>query len=879
MAEAQDGLAVSLAAGTRCGAYEVLHLVGAGGMGEVYRAHDDRLGRDVALKVLPESLADDAERLARFEQEARSASSLNHANVIAIYDVGTHEGAPYIVSELLEGRTLREVLSAGPLPLRKAVDYARQVASGLAAAHDKRIIHRDLKPENLFLCDDGRVKILDFGLAKLVASQRRLGDEESTQALQNGVATEAGLILGTVGYMAPEQVRGEHADARSDIFAFGAILYEMVAGRSAFRAGSAIETMHAILTSEPPELGFGERRVAPELEQIVRRCLEKDPRRRFQSADDLAFSLGVLVGGTSTTSRAALAAREPGRRGPLTLGVAAVAGLATVAALAVVLLRKPAGEQAMSGTGTNLTFQRLTFKDGGGSVARFAPDGQTVIYNAGWEGGPVEVYSTRLGGPESRRLGVPAPDGLFSVSRTGTLALALGCRLNWGSCRGTLAAMPLAGGAPRELLEDVDFADWDPEGEELAVVRAADGRYRIEYPIGNVLFTTEGWITHLRFSPDGKLIAFCEHPVIGSPAGSVSVVDLEGNRRRISDGWEFLLGLAWSPTGDEIWFNASRERPLPQVWATSLSGHVRRLLAAGLATYLTDTRADGKALLFLYRVGARMMALAPGSDVEKNLSWFDWSTVADLSPDGARLLFYEWGEATNGVPTVYVRPTDGGDAVRLGAGKALALSPDQRNALAVRGGPPRLVILPLGPGEERELDSSGITEYHSARWFPDGRHLLFVGEGKDGVMRSYYQDVDGGLPTPAPVLGVLAVLISPDGERIAGYGLDGERYLCDAGGESCLPIAGSEPGDKLVEWSEDGTSIYVRGADDGPGIDVFRIELESGKRTFWRRIAPHDTAGMLGFEDQGVRLTANGRYYAYTYWRSLNTLYLVDGLR
>ena len=278
---------MTLAAGTKLGPYEILAPIGAGGMGEVYRAKDPRLGRDVAIKVLPVSFSQDADRLKRFEQEARAAGVLNHPGITAVFDIGTEAGSPYIVTELLEGETLRARLSTGAIAPRKAVDYAVQIARGLAAAHEKGIIHRDLKPENLFLTNDGRVKILDFGLAKLKSEK----EEGSQTDLQTVSGTQPGVVLGTMGYMAPEQVRGRAADKRSDLFAFGTILYEMLAGQRAFRGDSAADTITAILTKEPPDLSQTNKDVHPGLDRIVRHCLEKNPEERFESARDVAFDL------------------------------------------------------------------------------------------------------------------------------------------------------------------------------------------------------------------------------------------------------------------------------------------------------------------------------------------------------------------------------------------------------------------------------------------------------------------------------------------------------------------------------------------------------------------------------------------------------------
>src|SRR5271156_2111426 len=309
--------------GSKFGPYEIVAPIGAGGMGEVYRARDTRLGREVAIKVLPESFSRDAERLRRFEQEARSVAALNHPNILAIHDIGESGGAPFLVSELLEGHSLRKELDSGPVPTRRAVDYGTQLANGLAAAHDKGIVHRDLKPENVFVCADGRIKILDFGLAKL-AKPAMSAEERVTQGASMQETTP-GIVLGTVGYMSPEQVRGEPADARSDIFALGTILYEMFSGQRAFRRDTSAETMTAILKEDPPEITTAGKPIAPALERIVRRCLEKKPLQRFQSARDLAFNLEGLSGVSSSSAVAAAPAVREARTWILPLAAAVIA--------------------------------------------------------------------------------------------------------------------------------------------------------------------------------------------------------------------------------------------------------------------------------------------------------------------------------------------------------------------------------------------------------------------------------------------------------------------------------------------------------------------------------------------------------------------------
>ena len=443
---------VSLQAGSRLGPYEILAPLGAGGMGEVYRATDPRLGRDVAIKVLPASFSKDTDRLKRFEQEARSAGVLNHPNVTIVYDIGQHEGAPYVVQELLEGQTLRAELAGGRFSARKAIDYATQIAQGLAAAHDKGIVHRDLKPENLFVTREGRVKILDFGLAKLTQV------EGSGSASKLPTATEPGVVMGTVGYMSPEQIKTEPVDARSDIFALGVILYEMLSGQRPFRGVSPGETMAAILKEDPPDLSVTNQNVSPGLERLVRHCLEKNRERRFRSASDLAYDLETLTAasGSSPTPGVRLAPSPIWRK---LLVPAAVLGLGILGGWALHGIRPEPDPPS---------YKRLTFRRGTVFSARFAPDGQTVVYGAAWDGQPGRIFATRAGSKESRDLQLPE-GRLLAVSSTGELAISVGSEATW-LIRGTLARVPLEGGAPRELLENVSLADWSPDGRGLAVV-------------------------------------------------------------------------------------------------------------------------------------------------------------------------------------------------------------------------------------------------------------------------------------------------------------------------------------------------------------------------------------------------------------------------
>src|SRR5260370_483910 len=446
--------------GTQLGPYEVLSPLGAGGMGEVYRAKDGSLGREVAVKVLPRTLATDPDRLRRFEQEARAAGMLNLPNIQAFYAIGTRDGSPTRVSELLQGEPLRDRLGGKPLSVRKSVDDGLQSARGLAAAHEKGITHRDLKPENIFVTKDGRIKIFDFGLAKLTRPELQPagGNQDSTVAEQ----TTPGAILGTVGYMSPEQVRGQSADHRSDIFSFGSILHEMISGNRAFRRETPAETMTAILKEEPPDLSAMVPSLPPALDRMVRHCLEKSPDERFQSARDMAYDLEALssISGSTTTSAVTLNPTEGVAAARPTTPTAKLVLLSIAAALVMLAAGLFFGQHL--GKTRPPAFHALASRRGTIRTARFAPDGQTIAYGARWDGNPIEIFSTRLDSSEPRALGYPGAD-ILSISASGEMAISLKEHAAGPfSFAGTLARAARAGRAAREIQEGAQQADSPP---------------------------------------------------------------------------------------------------------------------------------------------------------------------------------------------------------------------------------------------------------------------------------------------------------------------------------------------------------------------------------------------------------------------------------
>ena len=857
---------MAMTPGTRLGPYEILAPIGAGGMGEVYRAKDPRLGREVAIKVLPSSFSADPDRLRRFEQEAKAAGLLNHPNITAVYDIGTENQAPYVVTELLEGETLRGALAGGKFSARKAVEYALQIAHGLAAAHEKGIVHRDLKPENLFVTKDGRIKILDFGLAKLTHTEEGSGVTNLPTAT---AGTEPGVVLGTLGYMSPEQVRGRPADARSDIFSFGAILYEMLSGKRAFHGDSAADTMSAILKEDPPELSVTNQSISPGLDRIVRHCIEKNPEQRFHSAHDLAFDLETLSGVSAPRSAAAQAAPVSwARRLPLLAGIAL--GLAGMAAAYF------AGKKA--GYVPPPSFRQLTFRRGAIASARFAPDGQTILYSARWEGKPVEIFVGRLDSPESRAFGLPDAE-LLSVSPSGEMAVSLARRASIPFVgTGTLARLGMTGGgAPKEILEDVQSANWAPDGSRMAIVRGVGGKNRLEFPAGKVLYETAGWISHPRVSLRGDEIAFLDHPVVGDDGGFVAIVNASGKRKTISGEFASIYGLCWSPGGREVWFTGASVGNNRALRAATRSGGVRVLAQGTGGLTIEDVSRDGRVLVVQDKARQEISALAPGAEKERNLSWLDWSLVRDLSSDGRTLLFDESGEGGGRGYSVYVRKTDGSPAVRLGEGAGAALSPDGRTALSVTGGASgqTMVLYPIGAGEPKSIAVAGL-RIRDAGWLPDGRHLLLSANEPDRGMRLWVQSISDGKRRAISPEGYsgFAHGVSPDGKLVAVIGPDQRFYLYPIQGGEPTAIPGLTPGDIPSGWTADGRSIFVRRRGE---VRISLVDVRSGRKELWKDLSPPDTAGVTNAG--ALAVTPDGKFYAYSYIRFLADLYVVEGLK
>jgi serine/threonine protein kinase len=781
---------VTLAAGSKLGPYEILGQIGAGGMGEVYRAKDSRLGREVAIKVLPPSFSADADRLRRFEQEAKAAGVLNHPNITAVYDIGSHDDAPYVVQELLEGETLRALLAGGKLPPRKTIDYALQIAHGLSAAHDKGIVHRDLKPENLFVTNTGRVKILDFGLAKLT----QVGEGSGPQTnLPTAAGTEPGVVMGTLGYMSPEQIKGKPADARSDIFSFGAIFYEMLSGKRAFHADSAGETMAAILKEEPPDLSVTNAAVSPGLERIVRHCLEKNPEQRFHSAHDLAFDIEAL---SSTSGQAPAPTRSRSRRAPP--AVLVLAGVAAGFGLALLVLR---GRSTGSALGVEMpTYKRLTNLSGLEEFPTLSPDGQLLAF-VHRAGGKASILAQRSG---SRKPSNLTPDcdrenSAPAFSPDGSLiAYSSQCG------EGGLFVMGATGENVRRLTNFGGNPAWSPDGREIVYSTEP-----VQRPYGRQ-GTSEIWAVdagsgktrrllgdldgiQASVSPHGLRIAYWALPTGGSQRDiwTIPHAGLKPGEKPVAVTNDPAVDWnpVWAPDGRSLYFLSNRNGTM-NLWRVPIDEATGKVLGPAEPLSLPAREVGG---------------LAVAKD-GRHIAFVDRNTTHALE----RLVFDADGRLTGKPEPIYEGSQEVAD---------FDLSPDGKSvAFDSRGGTQDdlFLISTDGSGFRQLLDD--VPKDRHPTFTADGRRLVFISD-RSGRYEVWSIATDGsGLTqvTNTTEDTLIEPLISPDGRRIAVHTskagllvpLDNKGKAGPAG-----EIRGPADGVMFfpLAWSTDGRTLFGTG--------------------------------------------------------------------
>ncbi len=869
---------MTLPPGTRLGRYEILSPLGAGGMGEVYRARDTRLDRDVAVKVLAQHLGSQPDVRARFEREARTISALDHPHLCTLFDVGNEGDTDFLVMELLEGESLATRLARGPLPYGEVLRLGAQIADALSCAHRSGVVHRDLKPGNVMLTRSG-AKLLDFGLARTNAASSSSGTPPSPSALSNTPTVEhpltaAGVLVGTFPYMAPEQLEGKDADARSDIWALGCVLYEMATGKRAFDAPSRAALIAAILEREPAPMAGVAASSSPALDRLVQACIAKQPDDRVQTAHDVKLQLEWLrAEGSSTSAPAAKHARAG-------FPMRTVLGYAALAALIVTGFVVGRGAAPGKGTALPIDIQRRTFRSQSIFAARFVRDSHTLVMSAALSGNHPRLWVLRENAPEPQPIG-PENVHLLSVSSRGELAVLDHARFT-GHHRlfeGTLSRMPLEGAAPRALMDDVREADWAPDGEEMAVIHQVGGSDRLEYPVGKVLHTSTGYLSDVRVSPNGDAVAFMEHPQRWDDRGSVMVVGRDGNGRArvLATGFASMEGLAWSPRGDVIHFSATENGSEYLVYEVSRDGGARTpARSLGFVT-LHDIAPDGTWAATHDEIPTQLRYRRAGSAAETDVSWLDSANQPTLSADGRTLALSDQSVIAGGNYSAVVRPAAGGPIVRLGEGIPEEFSPDGRSLVAVvPSSPPHIFSYPLGTGAAKRLDPGGFENILCVRWLPDGRRLLVCGNMPKQDSRTFVLEPGTGHSQAVGPEGLWECYPAPDGAHFAARSAKGWVICATTGDTAARVIPGMRNEDEVIRWSRAGDALYCFGRGDVPAkVDL--VKIATGERRTVTVLGDHDAAGLIGVLN--VSMTEDLGHIVYCGATYQSTMYTVSHAR
>jgi dipeptidyl aminopeptidase/acylaminoacyl peptidase len=690
--------------------------------------------------------------------------------------------------------------------------------------------------------------------------------------------TDPGTVMGTVGYMAPEQVRGQALDARTDLFALGAVLYEMLTGRRAFQHDTAAETLTAILREDPPDLPSVRADLSPALDRIVRHGLEKNPAERFQTARDVAFALEALSGTNVASVSGAVPVPPPAAmRRWMRIAVGAVVAAAVLAAAVV------AG-RAMRPASSPITFETKTWDAEWITNARFAPDGQTIVFSAALEGAEPRLFVIRPGTVTSQPVGEPDVH-LLSVSSKGELAVLTGAQFRGHRLfRGTLARMTMDG-APRPWMTGISEADWSPDGSTLAVIRIVNARSQLEYPVGRVLYArASGYLSDPRVSPDGTRVAFFEHQDAGDDRGWVKTVDANGVVTTLAGEYRGEEGLAWSADSRTVYFSGSGHNGQayqPQLVNTAGAPVVRQAVASAGAMFVHDVAPDGRLLVTREDLRSSLRALVPGESSEREFAWLDAAMQGFLSHDRQFLVFGDESQSAGTNYAVARREVTNARVVRLGEGEAGPPSPDGTWVLALIPSSGQLVLYPIGPGEVQPIIRGPIERYSGnfqnlAQWLPDGRTLLLCGIDAAKIARCYEQAVPAGTPRPVTPAGVIDAWLAPDARTLLARQAAGGFQVLSIGGATPAPARGLTRDDVPIAWASDSRAVVVDAGSSIPAR-IVRVDPATGIRTLITTLAPPDRAGLVGVVPS--QWIDDGRGYVYTYFRDLSQLFVASGVR
>ena len=829
--------------------YAIEHELGRGGMATVYLAKDLRHERRVAIKVLHPELsailgAD------RFLAEIKLTAALQHPHILPLFDSGSADGLLFYVMPFIDGETLRSRLEREKqLPVDDAIRLVQQVASALDAAHRKGVIHRDIKPENILL-HDGQALVADFGIALAV---QHAGGQRMTQT---------GLSLGTPQYMSPEQAMGEREiTARSDVYALGAVTYEMLVGEAPFSGPSVQAIMARVITEQPRSIMAERRSVPPHVDAAVLRALEKIPADRFGTAAEFA---AAIDGRGMATSYSGATAASPSHSRFRRAAPWAAAAVALAAGLS-------AGRFLARPSAAGVAYTQQTFNETVITLARLAPDGKTIVFSAAPAGQSPSLWIVRPDYAEPQPL-AGAGTHLLGVSSQGELAVLTGAEIiEFKVYSGTLARMPLGGGAPRALVEHVHDADWATDGQDLAIVRTVGGKDRLEYPAGKVLVETAGWISDPRFSRDGRTIAFVEHPWRWDNRGTINMVTLSGTRTVLSaEEYSKINGVARSRDGDVFFSANSSLAPQKVILAVTPGGKVRMALNGAGGLTIEDVDAGGRWLVARDTYTLQLMLRTPKDTVARDVGWLDYPFSPVLSDDARQLAFSIAG-ANSGVNySVMLRDTDGGKAARLGPGEPLQFSRDSRWILSVvPSRPAKVVIYPSGAGTERTVNTAGFEVIETTGWGPDEQSVWFCGSSPGRATTCMLSPLAGGVLRPLPT-------------EVLAYATDGRSLLVGGGARRAMAqvtLAGDTlrkiplgSGDSWIKQTFDGHSLMLR---HRGSVATDLLDLDSGTR----RLLFSDAATAGSPPVRSLAVSADRRTYAYQPYRASTELFTVEGAR